>query len=176
MRPAGARPSGPELEDPRVVGQNRSQMAAGMNCMHPISSETSCSSAWNDTGQRAFIEELRGEPKSGPHLELFLREERAVMDAVHGPTVAAVDEGGLTHDIRAVAFLTAVGVAGTAVPGRRPYRDEPHDGGPGALARRLGWSRLSRGLHEPGRKDTSSRRIMKTSKASTEALFIRQHG
>src|SRR5713226_6636799 len=119
-----------------------------------------------------FIADSRGEPEAGAHLELFLVEERAAVDPAHGAAVAAVDEGGLTHDERAVALVTAVGVVGA--PGRRPRRRERYDAGAGAPRRRLGLSWPPRGLHEPGGKDTTSWRIMKAVGASTEALFVRQ--
>src|SRR5258705_133783 len=73
------------------------------------------------------------ESEAGAHLELFLVQERATLDAIHGAAVAAVYEGRLADDIGAVNFVAAAGVVErpvTARPGRFPRARTP-DGGPG---------------------------------------------
>src|SRR2546428_11884581 len=79
------------------------------------------------------------ESEAGAHLELFLVQERATLDAIHGAAVAAVYEGRLADDIGAVTFVAAAGVVGapgTAPPGRSPG-DGPPGGGGGAPPHRL---------------------------------------
>src|SRR2546425_9986426 len=80
------------------------------------------------------------ESEAGAHLELFLVQERATLDAIHGAAVAAVYEGRLADDIGAVTFVAAAGVVdapGTARP-CRSRGDEPPDGGAGAPLGRPG--------------------------------------
>src|SRR2546422_4672840 len=83
------------------------------------------------------------ESEAGAHLELFLVEERAALDAIHGAAVAAVNESRLADDVGTVALTAAGGIEGPAVPGRsprRPRRHEPYDSGTGAPLDRLGLS------------------------------------
>src|SRR2546429_9298338 len=74
------------------------------------------------------------ESEAGAHLELFLVQERATLDAIHGAAVAAVYEGRLADDIGAVTFVAAAGVVGAPVTARpaRPRGAAPPDGGDGA--------------------------------------------
>src|SRR5437867_12221491 len=80
------------------------------------------------------------ESEAGAHLELFLVQERATLDAMHGAAVAAVYEGRLADDIGAVTFVAAAGIVGASVTARpcRSRGHEPHDGCAGAPVARLG--------------------------------------
>src|SRR5436309_5167888 len=72
------------------------------------------------------------ESEAGAHLELFLVQERATLDAIHGAAVAAVYEGRLADDIGAVTFVAAAGIVGAPVTARpcRSRGHEPHDVAP----------------------------------------------
>src|SRR5256885_4642921 len=92
-----------------------------------------------------------GESEAGAHLELFLVQERATLDAIHGAAVAAVYEGRLADDIGAVTFVAAAGIVGAPVTARpcRSRGHEPHDGGAGAPLDRLRPPRPPPGPHQP---------------------------
>src|SRR2546426_12420745 len=91
------------------------------------------------------------ESEAGAHLELFLVQERATLDAIHGAAVAAVYEGRLADDIGAVTFVAAAGIVGAPVTARpcRSRGHEPHDGGAGAPLHRLGPLCIAPGPSKP---------------------------